>query len=59
VVLLTMLSSFYSSVIFEEGMLDIQIYEGRGKILGAKVLEIEGSIVENMNRFGLFEAQML
>jgi hypothetical protein len=59
VALLSMLSSFYSSVIFEEGMLDDHIYEGRGKILGAKVLEIEGSIVENMNRFGLFEAQML
>ena len=54
-----MLSSFYSSVIFEEGMLDVQIYEGRGKIPGAKVLEIEGSIVENMNRFGVFETQML
>jgi hypothetical protein len=59
VVLLSMLSSFYSSVIFEEVMLDDQIYEGRGKIPGAKVLEIEGSIVENMNRFGVFETQML
>jgi hypothetical protein len=59
VALLSILSSFYSSVIFEEVMLGDQIYEGRVKITGAKVLEIEGSIVENMDRFGVFETQML